>query len=56
MPTHLTDHLADGRRLPGIFVINSAMSVGAILDELLLVWAAGNEEDYVDRIAFMPLI
>ncbi len=55
MPVHLTAHLAQGRHIPGIFILNEDMSIGDVLDELHLIWIAGKEQDYVDRIAFMPV-
>ncbi len=55
MPQHLRDHLAEGRHVPGIFVLNPNMSIGEILEELLLIWGASYEDEYQDRIAFLPL-
>lgn len=31
MPRHLSDHLADGRHIAGIFELNPAMSIGETL-------------------------
>jgi hypothetical protein len=28
MPSHLRDHLAEGRHMPGIFILNARMSMG----------------------------
>lgn len=55
MPVHLTLHLAQGRHIPGIVILSDHMSIGEILDELHLIWMAGIEDDYKDRIAFLPV-
>lgn len=55
MPVHLRDHLAQGRHVPGIFVMNPGMSVGETIEELLLIWRASNEEEYHDRLFFLPI-
>lgn len=55
MPLHLQDHLAQGRKIPGILVMNPKMSVGETLEELLLIWGASEGEEYYDRISFLPV-
>jgi hypothetical protein len=54
MPTHLRDHLARGGRIPGIFILNPTMTAGDTIQELLLIWGASLENEYQDRIAFLP--
>jgi len=56
MPVHLADHLAAGRHVPGIFILKEDMSMGQIIDELILIAEAALEDDYQDRISFMPLL
>ncbi|GAP93729.1 hypothetical protein NIES2104_02360 [Leptolyngbya sp. NIES-2104] len=55
MPRHLADHLALDRHIPGIFVIDPNQSMGQTIDELLLIAAASFEEEYQDRIEYLPL-
>lgn len=55
MPGHLRDHLAAGRHVPGIFVLSPAMSLGAIVNELELLWAASEVEEYRDLLLYLPL-
>jgi len=55
MPQHLRDHMAAGRHIPGIFEMNPNMRIGETIDELLLIWAASHEDEYRDRIAFLPV-
>jgi hypothetical protein len=55
MPSHLQNHLAQGRHVPGILVLNSKMSVGETIEELVLIWGASDEKEYHDRISFLPV-
>lgn len=55
MPAHLREHLNQGRHIPGIFVLSARMSIGETVEELLLIWAASEEEEYHDRIFFLPV-
>jgi hypothetical protein len=55
MPRHLADHLALGQHIPGILVINPALSMGELLDELVLIAGASDELEYRDLILYLPL-
>ena len=55
MPVHLRDHLASGRHCPGIFVINMRLSMGAIIDELELIWQGSELAEYRDLIRHLPI-
>ncbi len=55
MPRHLNDHLALARHVPGILVINSAMTMGQMIDELVLLAGASEAGEYRDLILYLPL-
>jgi len=55
MPRHLADYLALDRHVPGILVINPALSIGELLDELVLIAGASEEHEYRDLILYLPL-
>ncbi|MGL5033864.1 MAG: DUF5615 family PIN-like protein [Microcystaceae cyanobacterium] len=55
MPTHLADHLAQDHHIPGIFILNSALSVGETIDELLLIVEFAWEGEYQDQIVHLPI-
>jgi hypothetical protein len=55
MPPHLQNHLAQERHVPGILVLNPRMSVGETIEERVLIWGTSAEEEYLDRISFMPV-
>ncbi|MBE9126800.1 MULTISPECIES: DUF5615 family PIN-like protein [unclassified Coleofasciculus] len=55
MPPHLTDHITQGRHIPGIFILNPGLSIGDNLEELILIALASEENEYQDRIVHLPL-
>lgn len=55
MPVHLAEHLAQGHKIPGIFVLRPRAEIGQVLDDLILITLAGNENEYQDKIVHIPL-
>lgn len=55
MPGHLHDHLALGRHIPGILVINPALTMGQLIDELVLVAVASELDEYRDLLLYLPV-
>jgi len=55
MPIHLRDHLAAGRHVPGIFILNSNMTMGETIDELILIWSASDSDEYADQLRYLPV-
>jgi len=55
MPVHLADHLAAGHHVPGILVLRPRASRGVLLDDLVLIAIAAGEDEYRDRIVYVPL-
>ncbi|PKO20967.1 MAG: hypothetical protein CVU38_17290 [Chloroflexi bacterium HGW-Chloroflexi-1] len=55
MPVHLRDHLAIGRHVPGIFILNPNMTMGETIDELILIWAASDSDEYADQLRYLPV-
>ena len=47
--------IAQGRHIPGILILNAKVSVGENLEELMLIADASFEDEYQDRIDFLPL-
>jgi hypothetical protein len=56
MPKHLADHLALGRHIPGIFTIDTDRSIGQTIEELIIIASASFEDEYQDRIEYLPII
>ena len=55
LPVHLTDHLEQGRHMPGIFILSSKMSIGQNIDELILIYQGSFDDEYQDKIEHLPL-
>lgn len=55
MPLHLRAHLAAGHHVPGILVLNPDMTMGATIDELLLIEGASETNEYRDLLLYLPL-
>ena len=54
MPQHLSDHLAAGHHVPGIFTINRKVSMKLIIEQLLLIAGASDADEYIDQITYIP--
>jgi hypothetical protein len=55
MPSHLTDHVARGRVVPGIFVLKPTWGFGETAEHLAFVAQASLEGEYENQIRFLPL-
>jgi hypothetical protein len=55
IPGHLRDHLAEGRHIPGILELKQNMTIGETIEELLLIWSVSTEDDYRDRLEYLPI-
>lgn len=55
MPVHLSDHLAAGHHVPGIFVLRPTMSIGDVAEELALITAVSSPGEYRDALHYLPL-
>jgi hypothetical protein len=55
MPVHLREHLAAGRHIPGIFILNPNMTIGDTAAELALIWGGSEPEEYFDLLNFLPV-
>lgn len=55
MPTHLSDHLATGRHVPGILIVDLGAPIGSVLDDLILIALASYENEFLNCVAYVPL-
>ena len=55
MPQHLSDHRENGGHVPAIFTINLAVPMGKIIEELILIAGASDEDEYINEIKYLPL-
>lgn len=55
IPGHLSDHLASGRHVPGVFWLRPGAELGPIIESLYLIWLVSTAEEYHDRTIYLPL-
>ena len=55
MPVHLQAHLARNRKIPGLLLLRRGVSIGQIIEALLLIWHASSTEEYRNQIKYIPL-
>jgi len=55
MPQHLAAHLADGRHIPGILIINLLLGRVTTAEELWLAAHYSLPDEYRDQIRYLPL-
>ena len=55
MPAHLKEYLDMGKHVPGILLIRRGISIGQLVEDLLLIWETSELKDYQDRIEYLPL-
>jgi len=54
MPGHFW-HLIEKQPSPGLVIISQDLDIGRAIEELLLVWAASESEEWENAIIFLPL-
>jgi hypothetical protein len=54
MPGHFA-RFRGTRSCPGIIIVSQDLDIGAAIEDLLLIWAATDAEEWVDRLGFVPL-
>ena len=55
MPVHLTEHLAAGHHVPGIFQLSERLSMKDTILDLGMVWGASELHEYADFISHLPI-
>lgn len=54
MPGHFAEHVAM-RKSPGVILLREEVSIAVAIDELMLVWAASEAEEWINRLVWIPL-
>lgn len=55
MPAHLQEHLSQGHHVPGIVQLPRRMDIRLVLEDLLLIYGAGEPDEFKDQIIYLPL-
>lgn len=54
IPGHAYDRVRNGEPMPGVFVAHG-MTVGDIIDEILLIDGGSEQADWADQVVYLPL-
>ncbi len=54
MPGHF-GRFINANTSPGVLIVPQSMPVAQVVDELVLVWAASDAEEWLNRLAVLPL-
>jgi len=54
MPRHFVEFVRS-QRSPGLIVVPQDLPIGAVIDDLILMWTATEADEWTDRIAFLPI-
>ncbi len=54
MPTHFARFSA-GTRSPGLILLREGIGISTAIDELFLIWAASEMDEWIDRLVWIPL-
>jgi hypothetical protein len=56
MPRHLADHIASGRHVPGISIVDPLEALDRVVLDLSLIGGASLPEEYQDQIRYLPIV
>ena len=54
MPAHFR-RLTETQASPGLVIVSQELDIGRAIEELLLVWAASEAEEWENTVIFLPL-
>ncbi|GAB4578039.1 MAG: hypothetical protein Fur0022_07710 [Anaerolineales bacterium] len=55
MPDFAFGRVAEGHPMPGVFILNDQMSLKEAIDELLFLDECSEQEDWNNRVIYLPL-
>ena len=54
MPQHFARFIQESE-CPGVIVVSKKLEISAVIDELILIWAAAEAEEFTNSIKLFPL-
>jgi hypothetical protein len=55
MTAHAAERIIAGLSMAGVFVAHQGDPVSLIIDDLVLIWAATEAEDWAQQVVFLPM-
>ncbi|MHC5833520.1 MAG: DUF5615 family PIN-like protein, partial [Nostoc sp.] len=54
MPSEFAEFIANNQSA-GVIIVSRKLAIEVVIEELVLIWSASSAEEWVDRIAKLPL-
>lgn len=54
MPSYFI-RIRETRSSPGLIIVAQNLDIGAAIEDLVLIWAAADAEEWAERIGFVPI-
>jgi hypothetical protein len=55
MPAAAYERVAAGRAVAGLIMVQQTCPVGPIIDQLVLIWSATEQEEWTNQVVFLPM-
>ena len=55
MTQHAYDRIAEGSQMPGVFEIGADLSVGEVIEELVLLAECSHPGEWMNQVRYLPL-
>jgi len=55
IPDYAWERVTSGESMPGVFVINDRFAIGAAIEEIHTIVACTAQEEWMDRVLYLPL-
>jgi hypothetical protein len=55
LPSAIADRLRRGSHTSGVLFILPQVPIGAVIEELVLIWHTSTQDEFVDSTQFIPL-
>ena len=55
VPPAAYQRVADGKPMPGVFIVSDRMPIGAAIDEVLFLSADADPDEWKDQVIYLPL-
>ena len=49
------ERIAEGRAVPGVFMVRQSLPLADVISDLALIWSASEAEEWRDQVTFLPL-
>jgi predicted nuclease of predicted toxin-antitoxin system len=56
IPDHAHERVSAGLPMPGVIIVRCVLPIAVVIDELVIIEAASDPEDWKDRVHYLPLL